>query len=47
VTVFQCVECMRATVQRWKEPITLAAKAPDSQAFVFPSWYTGVARDKS
>jgi hypothetical protein len=42
VTVFQCEGCSRATIQRWELPRVPAAKAPPSQQFRFPSWFTGV-----
>jgi hypothetical protein len=40
VSVFQCNDCARATVQRWSlEPAVIAR--PAAPAFIFPSWYTG------
>jgi NMD protein affecting ribosome stability and mRNA decay len=40
VTVFQCEDCARATVQRW-EANPAAEKARLNREFVFPSWFTG------
>jgi predicted RNA-binding Zn-ribbon protein involved in translation (DUF1610 family) len=42
VTVFQCWDCGRATVQRWESDRDPGKKGSD-QEFVFPSWFTGVA----
>jgi hypothetical protein len=43
VTVFQCEDCSRATVQRWA-PAIVPVKPRFDQEFVFPSWFTGIAK---
>jgi hypothetical protein len=39
VSVFQCDDCARATVQQW-EHTPAAAPKPATDAFRFPAWFT-------
>ena len=43
VTVFQCEDCARATVQRW-ETNPAAEHARLNHEFVFPSWFKGLVK---